>query len=87
MKIFLFTFLKIFLSTNILYSNDSNTDKKWGSDNLTLDGGVQYYIDDGYKLTYFSTMQGVLVYILRKGKKIVSCYQEPGLRSTKCSIP
>ena len=43
----------IFLSTSILYSNDSNTDKKWGSDNLSLDGGVQYYIDDGYKLTYF----------------------------------
>ena len=55
MKIFLFIFLMICLSTNILYSNDTNTDKKWGSDNLTLDGGVQYYIDDGYKLTHFST--------------------------------
>ena len=87
MKIFLFIFLIIFLSTNILYSNDTNTDKKWGSDNLTLDGGVQYYIDDGYKLTHFSTEQGIFVYILRKGKKIISCYQTPGLRRTSCSIP
>ena len=83
--IFFFTFL---LSFNFTYANETNTNKKWGSKNVELDGGVQYYLNKGYKLNKtYSLAPSTIVYILTKKNKIISCSQAPGLRETYCSIP